>query len=181
MCQVASTEMDSHCSTQESVQRARPPTESRRVARTYVSASNTTTAAMRKDRRFEPIAWAEELIEPTRAVDHPQLPTLHVVGSRCGVRGRIEEAIRYWDAAQMVVRSGGNGVPFGMAGSLGSVYVVIGQPDRWVEWCRAELAGGRDTRAFISASLVICLAVAGSADEAMALAEGLIGAAEATG
>jgi tetratricopeptide (TPR) repeat protein len=130
---------------------------------------------------YEPIAWAEELIERARAVDHPQLPTLYVLASLCWMPGRIEEAIRYCDAAQMVVRSGGNEVPFGIAGSHGGVYMAIGQPDRWVEWCRAELARGRDTLTFTRASLVMGLTLAGSVEEAMALAEGLIGAAEATG
>jgi hypothetical protein len=130
---------------------------------------------------YEPIAWAEELIEPARTADHPQLPTLYVLASMCWIPGRIEEAVGYADAAQMVVRSGGNEVPFGIAGSLGGVYMTIGQPDRWIEWCRAELARGRDTRAFTGASLVMGLTAAGSADEAMALAEGLIDTAEATG
>ncbi len=95
--------------------------------------------------------------------------------------GRIEEAIRYCDAAQMVVRRGGNELPFAIAGGLGGVYIAIGQPDRWVEACRAELARGRDTHAFTRASLVMALTLAGSVEEAMALAEGLIGVAEATG
>jgi predicted ATPase len=130
---------------------------------------------------YEPIAWAEELIEPARAVDHPRLATLYVLAALCWMPGRIEEAVGYADAGQMVVRSGDNEPPFGIASSLCGVYLAIGQPDRWIEWCRAELARGSDTRTFTRATLVICLAVAGSADEAMALSEGLIGAAEATG
>ena len=31
---------------------------------------------------YEPIAWAEELIEPARAVDHPRLASLYVMASR---------------------------------------------------------------------------------------------------
>ena len=38
---------------------------------------------------YEPIAWAEELIEPARAVDHPRLAALCVVASLCGLVGRI--------------------------------------------------------------------------------------------
>ena len=45
--------------------------------------------------------------------------------------------------------------------------------------CRAHLACGRDTHSFTSASLVLALAVAGSFDEAMTAANGLIDAAEA--
>ena len=32
---------------------------------------------------LEPIAWAEALIEPARAVDHPRLAFLYVIASQC--------------------------------------------------------------------------------------------------
>jgi predicted ATPase len=51
---------------------------------------------------FEPIAWAEELIEPARAVDHPRLAFLYVLASRCFTTGRIEAAVGYSDAGQIV-------------------------------------------------------------------------------
>ena len=84
---------------------------------------------------YEPIAWAEELIEPARAVDHPRLAALCVMASYCWWPGRIEAAVRYADAAQLVMGSGRDQVPFGAAGLAGSAYVTIGQPERWVEWC----------------------------------------------
>ena len=56
--------------------------------------------------KHEPIAWAEELIEPARAVDHPRLAALYVMAALCWTLGRIEEAVRYSDAAQMVIGSG---------------------------------------------------------------------------
>ena len=31
---------------------------------------------------YEPIAWAEELIEPAKALDHPRLQTLYVMASQ---------------------------------------------------------------------------------------------------
>ena len=67
-----------------------------------------------------------------------------------------------------------------LEGWAGGAYLAIGQPERWVEWCRAQLARGRDTHAFTRACLVIGLVIAGSSDEAMAAAKGLIDAAEAT-
>jgi hypothetical protein len=63
---------------------------------------------------------------------------------------------------------------------LGGSYINIGQPERWVELCRAQLARGRDTHAFTRACLVVALTVAGSGEEARAAAHGLIDAAEAT-
>ena len=32
---------------------------------------------------YEPIAWAEELIEPARAADHPRLAFLYAMASLC--------------------------------------------------------------------------------------------------
>ncbi|HEX4559209.1 MAG TPA: adenylate/guanylate cyclase domain-containing protein, partial [Mycobacterium sp.] len=131
---------------------------------------------------YEPMAWAEELIEPARAVDHPRLAFLYVMASYCWNPGRIEAAVGYADAGQLVIASGRHEeVPFGAEGALGAVYVVIGQPERLAEWCRAQLARRRDTHVHIRAFLVIALALAGSGGEAMDSADGLIEAAEATG
>ena len=77
-----------------------------------------------------------------------------------------------------MIGSGGE-VPFGSEGSLGAVYAVIGQPERNVEWCRAQLARGRDTHTITRTMLVTGLAVAGAGQEARAAANGLIEAAEA--
>jgi predicted ATPase len=130
---------------------------------------------------YEPIAWAEELIEPARAVDHPRLATLYVLAAAgCWMPGRIEEAIGYADAGQTVIATGGHEVPFGLEGALGGAYPAIGQPERWVEWCRAQLARGRDTHTVTRTMLVVALTMAGAGDEARAAANGLIDAAEAT-
>lgn len=129
--------------------------------------------------KYEPIAWAEELIEPARAVDHHRLAFLYVVAAQHWRVGRIEAAVRYADAAQLVIGSGRHDVPFGFAGLLGAAYVDIGQPERWAESCRAQLATGRDTHTLTRACLVISLALAGSDKEARAAANGLIEAAEA--
>ena len=130
---------------------------------------------------YEPIAWAEELIEPALAIDHPRLATLYVVASNCYMAGRIDPGIRYTEAAEQRVISGGSDhhVPYAEC-SLGGAYVAVGQPERWIERCRARLARGLDTDAVTRTSLVIALMAAGSADEAMAVANGLIDAAEAS-
>ena len=128
---------------------------------------------------YEPITWAEELIEPARAVNHPRLATLYMLASQCYWTGRIEEAVGYADAGQTVIGSGGE-VPFGAEGTFSAVYPVIGQPERNVEWCRAQLARGRDTHTITRTMLVAALAVAGAGEEARAAANGLIEAAEAT-
>ena len=130
---------------------------------------------------YEPIAWAEELIEPARAVDHPRLAFLYVIASLCYTTGRIEAAVGYSDAGQIVLGRSRDALPYGIEGLLGAVYLTIGQPERWAEWCRAQLARRRDTHVHIRAWLVSTLSLAGSGGEAMDSADGLIEAAEATG
>ena len=130
---------------------------------------------------FEPIAWAEELIEPAHAVDHPRLASLYVIASLCYLTGRIEAAVGYSEAGQIVLGRSREAPPYGIEAVLGAVYVAIGQPERWAELCRAQLARRRDTHVYIRAWLVCALAMAGSGGEAMDSADGLIEAAEATG
>jgi predicted ATPase len=130
---------------------------------------------------YEPIAWAEELIEPAHAIDHPRLAALYVIASLCFTTGRIEAAVRYSDAGQIVLGRSREALPYGTEAWLGLVYVAIGQPERMAELCRAQLARRRDTHVHIRAWLVAALALAGSGGEAMDSADGLIEAAEATG
>jgi hypothetical protein len=103
-----------------------------------------------------------------------------VTAAQCWQAGRLEEAIRYSDAGQLVVSGGRDEVPYGIQGWLGSAYLAVGQPERTVEWGRAQLARGRDTHTLTRAALVQALMIAGSPDEALAAATGLIDAAEAT-
>jgi predicted ATPase/class 3 adenylate cyclase len=129
---------------------------------------------------YEPISWAEELIEPARAVDHPRLASLYVMGTLCEYVGRVDEAARYSEAGEMAFGRSRKGVPPGFEILLGGVFTNIGRPDRSVEWCRAELASNRDAHVLIRTALVIALTMARSHDEAMAAANGLIEAAEDT-
>ena len=108
------------------------------------------------------------------------LVVLYTMASQCYLTGRPETAVRYNDAGQMAMRGRRDEVPYVCQGWLGGAYVFIGQPERSVEWCRAELARGRDTYALTRATLVITLTIAGSPNDAMAAADGLVDAAEAT-
>ncbi|WP_424751609.1 ATP-binding protein, partial [Mycobacterium sp.] len=130
---------------------------------------------------YEPIAWAEELIEPARAIDHPRLAFLFAIASLCYTTGRMEAAVRYSDAGQIVLGRSRDALPYGTEALLGGVYLAIGQPERLAEWCRAQLVRRRDAHVHLRAWLVATLAAASSGKEAMDCAEGLIEAAEATG
>jgi predicted ATPase len=148
------------------------------VAATLASYTGLLGAAVQT---LEPIAWAEELIEPARAVDHPRLAFLYVIASQCWMTGRIEAAVGYSDAGQIVLGRSRDALPGGIEAWLGLVYLATGQPERMAELCRAQLARRRDTHVHIRAWLVVALALAGSGGEAMDCADGLIEAAEATG
>jgi len=130
---------------------------------------------------YEPVAWAEELIEAARAVDHRRLVFLYAMATQCWYVGRIEEAVRYSDAGETAVLAGRRGeLPFGFEGILGNPYVAIGQPDRSIKWCRDLLARTPDAHVNITAFLAAVLTIAGRDDEAIAAAGGLVETAEAT-
>jgi predicted ATPase len=129
---------------------------------------------------YEPIAWAEELIEPAHAVDHPRLAFLYAMAAMCFLPGRIEDAVGYSEAGQKAIRSGHYEVPFGLESVLGGAYTAIGQPERCVEWCRAHLARGRDTHTLTRSMLVFALMHSGQGDAAGSAATALIDAAEST-
>jgi hypothetical protein len=97
-----------------------------------------------------------------------------VIASQCFSSGRIEAAVRYADTGQLVIASGHYEVLLGMEAVLGIAYAFIGQPERSVEWCRAQLARGHDTHATSRATLTIALTLAGRGEEARAAANGLI-------
>ena len=130
---------------------------------------------------YEPIAWAEELIEPARVVDHPRLAFLYVIASQCYTSGRVEEAVRYGDAGKSVLESGRGEVPFGIDGLLCIAYLYAGQPELAVDWCRSRVQCGRDTHTVLRTWLIMSLTVAQSDEDAIAATTGLIEAAEATG
>ena len=110
---------------------------------------------------FEPLSWVEELIEPARAINHPRLAGgLYAMASACYMTGRIDPIIRYTEAAQTAISNGGQTLPYGAEGFVGSAHATAGLPERWVQWCRARLARGSDTPAYTTACLVIGLALA---------------------
>lgn len=129
---------------------------------------------------YEPVVWAEELIEPASAADHPRLAFLCAMAAMCWIVGRIEEAVRYSDAGQAAIRTGGGDVPFGNDVLLGAPYLAIGQADRTVEWCRAQLERKHDTLGNMTVLLVTSSIIAGRGDDAIAAADGLVEVAETT-
>ncbi len=129
---------------------------------------------------YEPITWAEELIEPASAVDHSRLASLCAVATQCWIVGRMDEAVRYSEAGQVAFRKSRTGVPQGFESWLGGIFTQIGQPERSIELYGVGLAGFRDAHVLNRAAMVIANTMAGSHDAAMDASVGLIEAAEAT-
>ena len=130
---------------------------------------------------YEPIAWAEQLIEPARAVDHPRLVSLCAIASMCCMSGRVDEALEYSNACQLAMHHSPVEVPIGIVEAwAGAVYTFIGEHERYIAYYRSHLAHGRNTHEVSRAALVTALANTGRPDEAISVATGLIDAAEAT-
>ena len=80
---------------------------------------------------LEPIAWAEELIEPARVADHPRLAFLYVIASQCYTTGRIEAAVGYSDAGQIVLGRSREALPYGSEACLEMSTSPSGSPSGW--------------------------------------------------
>ncbi|OBI24672.1 adenylate/guanylate cyclase domain-containing protein [Mycobacterium sp. E2238] len=130
---------------------------------------------------YEPIAWAEEMVGPLHAVEHPRLAAVCVGASLSVLVGRYQEAVGYSEIGQTVIAAAGDKVSYFGEAFLGSAYLFVGQPERYLELCRAQVRRSGDANTFGRANLAFALAVCGSADEATAIADSLIDAAEANG
>ena len=131
--------------------------------------------------QFEPIAWVEELIGEARAVGHRRLAQLYVAAAQCHTAGRVGDAVEYLEASQQITNGEGfDPVPYEAQTSTGIVYSHAGQPERWVELCRREIAGEAGPHTITRASLVMAFYFLGESDEARAACEGLLAAADAT-
>jgi len=131
--------------------------------------------------QYEPAAWAEELIEPARAVDHRRLAQLYVMAAQCYVAGRIDDAVGYAEDGKLAIASGRfDEVRYELEASLSGVYMTTGQTEPWVELCRNMIARWPDAHTYALARLVLALAIAGANDEAMAASESLLAEADAT-
>ena len=131
--------------------------------------------------QYEPIAWAEELIEPAMDLEHSSLAALYVLASQCCWVGRFDSAIRYSESGQCLIGDERfDKFPFDSEASLGSAYIPVGQPERWAEVARRQLEHTDDHHGHIRAALAMALALSGAREEAITLTDGLIETAEAT-
>src|SRR5262249_52837446 len=121
---------------------------------------------------YEPVAWAEELVEPARAAEHPRLLALCVIATLCWMAGRVEGSIQYTEVGEILLASDQRSTPYGMEAWLGAVYLALGQPERWARFCEAQLERRGDDHVYVRACRVFALTFAGAVDEAAVAAKG---------
>jgi predicted ATPase len=132
--------------------------------------------------QYEPLAWAEEIIEPARALQHRRLVALHATATQIYLIGRIDDAIRHSERAVQCLTANRHfdDIPFGYGAYSGSPYIAVGRPERWADACRLQLRRSDDSHAYARASLAMALSLAGAENEAIAVQRGVVQVAEAT-
>ena len=129
--------------------------------------------------QYEPITWAEEIIERAKATDHRRLAQLYAMAVQCYGTGRLDDFVRYSEAGQAAVRSGRfDEVPCEIGTMLGVGYVTTGQPELWADLCRNMLARRRGSHPYARSCLVYALTIAGEGADAVAASHGLLADAE---
>jgi hypothetical protein len=131
--------------------------------------------------QHEPLRWAEELIEPARAVQHRRLAQLYSMAVLIFTTGRVEESVPYVAAGQEAVMSGRfDEIRRETEASLASPYAAINQLDRWVEWCRTVMTLHPEVHIHTRAIFTLALSMAGADGEAEAVSEELPAMSDAT-
>ena len=131
--------------------------------------------------QYEPVAWAEELIEPARAANHRRLLQLYVEAAQCYAAGRTDDAFDYLEASQKLTGSADFDPDLHESQtSSGIAYAAAGRPQRWAEVCREAIARGPGPRTITRACLVMAFHFLADVDGAKAASEGLLAEAAAT-
>jgi predicted ATPase/class 3 adenylate cyclase len=132
--------------------------------------------------QYEPVGWAEELIEPARRANHRRLAQLYVVASECYAAGRLDDAVGYLDASHQLTESDDfDKVPYELQSSTGIVYTHAGLSERWAELCRGAIEQGAGPQTVTRACLVMAFYFLREGDEARAASQGLLAVADAAG
>jgi predicted ATPase len=128
---------------------------------------------------FEPVAWAEELVEPTRVAGHSGYVSMCAIASLCYMLGRSTDAVAYSEAAQRVIAD--DSIPFSYEQLwLGAVYSAVEESERYIEFYRGQLARTHDGLHLAKACLVVALLNSARFEEGYTTSDELVEAAEAT-
>jgi predicted ATPase len=124
--------------------------------------------------QYEPIAWAEELVEPARAADHPRLAQLYTTAAMCYLAGRNDDFLTYTVAGEEAMKAGDfDVVPIELEAALGGGWLYSVSAEQCLEWGHRMLARWPDHRYWALPHLVFAYTFAGQHDEALAASEEL--------
>jgi predicted ATPase len=130
---------------------------------------------------LEPVVWAEELVERAKSACHRRLASLCAIASLCYMAGRVDDALAYSAAGEAALYNSDVGAAFSPEQLwLGAVYSVTGDANRYIASYSAHMTQGRDVHQLSRGCVVIALLLAERNEEARALAQGLVEAAEPT-
>lgn len=129
--------------------------------------------------QYEPLGWAEELLEPAKAVGHRRLAQLYILAAEGYVTGRVDEAVGFLEAGLPAIATGRfDPVPFDFDTWSSGAYVAQGRPERWVQVCRGVVAREHGVRFGPRACLALALNLVGGEAEARQISQGLLADAD---
>ncbi|OBF28373.1 cyclase [Mycobacterium sp. ACS1612] len=124
--------------------------------------------------QYEPVAWAEELVEPARAANHPRLAQLYMTAAMCYLVDRTDDFLAYIAAGEKAMESGDfDVVPVELEATLGGGWLYSVGAEHSLEWGRRMLARWPDRRDWVLPHLVFAFTFAGEHDQALAASEEL--------
>ncbi len=96
------------------------------------------------------------------------------MAARCFAASRFDDGIRYAEDTLLAVDSGlFDEVPFDLACELGLVYLIRGEPERWITQCRNMISTSAGPHILPRVHMAMTLAMTGAHDEAMEASEDL--------
>jgi predicted ATPase/tetratricopeptide (TPR) repeat protein len=134
--------------------------------------------------RFEPVGWAEELLEAATSADVRQLPRLYTAASVCAYTGRPEEAVGYAQTAIALEADDRYDHFTGFNSPRGreaEAHRFAGRNDRRLEIYRSLAAQTGPERAMALGLLLYVLPEVGLGAEARTIADEALAAARSSG
>ena len=124
--------------------------------------------------QYEPSTWAEELIGPARAVDHPRLAQLYMAAGMCYMTGRGDDFLNYIAAGEKAIDTGRfDAVHIGLEAALGGGFLYAASAEQCIDWGRRVISRRPGYRYWALPHLVFAMTFAGQHEEAMALSDEL--------
>jgi hypothetical protein len=134
--------------------------------------------------RFEPVGWAEEVLDAATVADVVQLPRLYTAASVCEYMGRPEDAVRYAQTAVALEAAGSYEFLTGIYGSRfreAEAHRFAGRNDLRLEIYRSMAAQPGPDQVIGLGALLYVLPEVGRGDEARAIADEVLAASRRSG